>query len=601
MKVLFVHGVGHTESAQDWGESWNTTMLSGLHHWSPDVEIQPFYSAYDDLFRGSSLPSVPAALIRGLLSGLEHGVIDRIVDFFRGRRGIGEVPDWLHWHVGMVAMWLGDSDLRSRTRDQLVRQTEEVSPDVVVAHSLGSLISYDALTSNPSLISKRTYITLGSQIGNPFVVDQWAAGRVVDLEEAIHWYHLYNPKDPVLTAPLRISDGNFSQIQLETKESGIEAHDALVYLRSPEVGQTAWLDLAGRADTRGLTRSKNAIDPRVRVRQQVAAVITDHQKAKRRALLIGINTYPDPANQLDGCVNDVFLMSSVLQERGFDPEDIRVVLNDRATAAGIRGRLEWLLGGVKDGDERFLFYSGHGAQMPIYGSGKRIERVDECLVPYDFQWTPETAITDESFRDLYTQLPYDARFIAVFDCCHSGGMTRGSAPKVRGLDIPDDIRHRMIRWDAKKEMWIDRDLPTSNKSLAAHPQGQDYLGSNKATSRLGRAMALRTLPNTDYDNTRKRLGHKGPYMPILLEACQQDEKAYEYRHGVTSFGAFSYSLATILRRQERAKAISFSDLMKAVSAQLKELGYHQQPALVGPEPELNAHIPGRPSRSDSKA
>lgn len=51
-------------------------------------------------------------------------------------------------------------------------------------------------------------------------------------------------------------------------------------------------------------------------------------------------------------------MSSVLQESGFEPEDIRIVLNDRATTQGIMDRLHWLLDGVRDGDERMLFYSG---------------------------------------------------------------------------------------------------------------------------------------------------------------------------------------------------------------------------------------------------
>ncbi len=57
-------------------------------------------------------------------------------------------------------------------------------------------------------------------------------------------------------------------------------------------------------------------------------------------------------------------MSSVLQESGFKPDEIRVVLNERATAQGIMERLHWLLEGVRDGDERMLFYSGHGAQIP---------------------------------------------------------------------------------------------------------------------------------------------------------------------------------------------------------------------------------------------
>ena len=28
-------------------------------------------------------------------------------------------------------------------------------------------------------------------------------------------------------------------------------------------------------------------------------------------------------------------------------------------------------------------------------------------------------------------------------------------------------------------------------------------------------------------------GHKGPYLPLIFEACQEDQYAYEYRDGVT--------------------------------------------------------------------
>ena len=49
-------------------------------------------------------------------------------------------------------------------------------------------------------------------------------------------------------------------------------------------------------------------------------------------------------------------MSSVLQEIGFDPEDIRVVLDERATGAAIRERIDWLLEGTADrtGTRAFL-------------------------------------------------------------------------------------------------------------------------------------------------------------------------------------------------------------------------------------------------------
>jgi hypothetical protein len=52
-------------------------------------------------------------------------------------------------------------------------------------------------------------------------------------------------------------------------------------------------------------------------------VIPSAQPPRRRALLVGINEYPDPSDRLEGCVNDVFLMSSLLQESGYAAPDRR--------------------------------------------------------------------------------------------------------------------------------------------------------------------------------------------------------------------------------------------------------------------------------------
>jgi len=120
-----------------------------------------------------------------------------------------------------------------------------------------------------------------------------------------------------------------------------------------------------------------------------------------------INEYPNPKQNLEGCVNDVFLMSALLQGSGFKAEEIRVVLNDRATRDGVRERLEWLLDDTKKGDVRFFYYSGHGAQLPAHGMGDYVDQLDETLVLHDFDWTPAHAFTDDDFYALYSQLPYD--------------------------------------------------------------------------------------------------------------------------------------------------------------------------------------------------
>jgi arylamine N-acetyltransferase len=70
---------------------------------------------------------------------------------------------------------------------------------------------------------------------------------------------------------------------------------------------------------------------------------------------VGINDYPNLADRLEGCVNGVFEMSAVLQELGFDPSNIRVMLNEGATAQGVKERLHWLLEGARPEDLR-MFY-----------------------------------------------------------------------------------------------------------------------------------------------------------------------------------------------------------------------------------------------------
>ena len=366
-------------------------------------------------------------------------------------------------------------------------------------------------------------------------------------------------------------------------------HDAAHYLCHENAVSTVWRTLSGVRVPRALTSG-------------VEAFKKANAKPKRRALLIGINDYPDPRNQLDGCVNDVFLMSSILQESTFDPDEIRVVLNDRATSSAILDRLHWLLDDVRSGDERVLFYSGHGAQIPAYGLNDEPDHLSECLVPYDFDWTPEHAIRDKQFKEFYSQLPYDSYFVAIFDCCHSGGMTRNASHRVRGISPPDDIRHRALKWNPALQMWEERKFASPNPSLAESNDGERYLGRDGATYRLGRAGALRTLPNAAYDKTRKVFGHHGPYLPVILEACQEDQLSYEYRHGVISYGAYTYSLGQVLRsNRQTGKNLSFTELSRATGEQLKKLRYDQSPNLVGPSTIIGAPIPWIRSQKGAEA
>jgi metacaspase-1 len=588
MKIFLVHGIGHADLDKNYYKPWETDITSQLE--SCGLSTDPGYDGllYDDLFDqyNHGAGTYAGALIELLGSAAVHAVTDPLTAAPPGSRGLFDQFDYLRWRAGMVAQLAVESDLRRALRDRLVAAIQAFRPDVLMAHSLGTLVTYDLFRNDPrgrNILPNGVYITFGSQINNPFARSRLFPGQI-QVPNVRFWYHLFNPQDPVLTAPIPITDRKFLQVPTPSA-SGHSATATTAgpgYLDHPNTKSAVWTALARPSSARVFSRS-------------LAIFSRATSKPKRRALLIGINDYPDPANRLEGCVNDTFLISSVLQERGFEAEDIRVILNDRATADAIRDRLNWLLDGAGDLMERVLFYSGHGAQLPLYNAVGEVDHIDECLVPYDFAWTKETAITDDDFYHLYSDLPYKARFFAIFDCCHSGGMTRDGGRKIRGITPPDDIRHRMLDWDAKEQMWRERKLPSLNDDFGGTAgEKQQFMGTNHSTLRLGRAMRLRTLDKADYT----RLVSKGrpPYLPVLLEACRQDQLSYEYRHGVTSYGAFTYSLAKDLRARPR---ITFRQVVAKATATLQDLGYDQNPQLVGPDEVTSKLMPGAvPRRTD---
>jgi hypothetical protein len=587
-RILFVHGVSHVEVTDpNWVNEWEGVVAGAM----PGTDVVPGHVDYDDLFDFPLSATTTAKAIWELTkSGVNSGLTnlgDRLTGLFGRRRDLlGNVTSLVGWTAGMVVQWAGDPDLRKRCRDRVIAAITEFQPDAICAHSLGSLICYDTFVQpdNRDAINDRVFVTLGSQIGNDFVKGTFA-GRI-ELPQARSWYHFYNVNDWVFTAPLDTPAPNFLQIETDFTDPPLN-HNALKYLGHPNAQMQAWHALATPALRRALVVGTQAL--------------AQARVAPRRALLVGINDYPDPANRLEGCVNDVYLMSAVLQESGFQPDDIRVVLDNRATAEAIRQRLDWLLDDVRAGDQRFFYYSGHGAQLPGYGLEGKPDRLHACLVPYDFAWTGETAITDDQFDDYYSQLPYETRFVIVLDCCYSGGMVRGGGARVRGLNPPDDVRHRMLRWDADREMWVPRALVVPNPDLAAQPDSEAYVGRSGAERRLGRAIALRTLPNQEFNRVRRQLQHQGPYLPLIYEACQADQFSYEYEHGVTSYGAFTYTLSRVLRqRRTRRETISFAQLLQEARTTLRDLNYDQVPTLLGPRELLNEPIPWQPTSGQTR-
>jgi hypothetical protein len=593
LKILCVHGVGHHEADQQSEIQWRLAIGGGVFRWNANQALDIQFVKYDDLFAAASLTAldVAEAVVKLSVSGVVHAV----GDLFRRRRAFGALRESVRWTAGMVVQWAENDRLRatSRTRIKQFFGRDKFNPDVIMAHSLGSLLSYDLFAREQELLEGRMLVTFGSQIGNPFVRST-LGGRICPLDTARRWYHLFNKHDDAFTAELRVSADNFEQVQTHFDISGMLDHDAGAYLRQPNTNDIVWRAIATPASAaRGASKTTPASEV-VAAKQAAKARPSTLRRPPRKALLVGINDYPNPADRLNGCVNDVFLMSELLQECGFDADNIRVVLNERATAQGLIERLQWLLEGSEDGQDRVFYYSGHGAQIPGYGVGDAIDHTDECLVTYDFDWTREKSITDDQFYELYSQLPYNTRFLTIFDCCHSGGMTREGGARVRGLNPPDDIRHRELKWDKGEKMWVARDFSKRRPMVGERKKRPDIYGESGAVNRLGRAAVLRP-ERSQFNKATEDFGHVGPFMPVIIQACKETQFAYEYRHGVQSYGAFTYAMSLVLREGLKGKKpISWEQLVKRVSAKLEWLEYDQVPCLVCATKLRNDPIPARP-------
>lgn len=162
----------------------------------------------------------------------------------------------------------------------------------------------------------------------------------------------------------------------------------------------------------------------------------------RKALLVGINRYPDPAHRLRGCVNDIRQVEALLRGPfGFPSEGIVVLRDEDATTAAIRGGLARLTAGAGPGDILVFHYSGHGSQVPDRSGDETADRLDEVLCPYDFDW--RDPLSDDDLGRVARALPDGAHLALVLDCCHSGTGLRDAGggehlPRRKSLRAPGD-------------------------------------------------------------------------------------------------------------------------------------------------------------------
>ena len=255
---------------------------------SNGVTLQFDWITYDDIFEGIDLSIWQTAAALGKLAA------SGVSQFFGARkRGLFDSIDHtLRWYAGYVVAWVENDTFQAKTRSRVIQKLAAFQPDVLLAHVFGSLVTYNALT-HPDLAgvaaaktaaANLRYVTLGSQIGNAFVVRNLTPGRIemLPVKEIVH---LYNEEDDVFTAPIRLPGvPNFEQVDAFFDIEGFADHDAVQYLTRPATVGRVWKTLVTEAQAVGGLKVKAA---RLVLLKCVPA------RAATWCMLVGINDYPE--------------------------------------------------------------------------------------------------------------------------------------------------------------------------------------------------------------------------------------------------------------------------------------------------------------------
>ena len=273
-----------------------------------------------------------------------------------------------------------------------------------------------------------------------------------------------------------------------------------------------------------------------------ATVQAAETESPRFALLIGVEKYANlsPGEQLNGCANDVAAMQSLLKQRfGFADEQIRTLVNSRATGKAIRAELQRLAEQIRalpagsDQAQVVFHFSGHGSQVLDQKEGSDRDEddgLDETLVPYDAskQGGSEDIRDDELFRFVERICAGGkARMWLVLDCCHSGTGARGTAK----------------------------------------------------TRKLSRGLTVNPPPT---EEARKFVKKRLPAGAVALSACRAREVEPEYEVDGKSYGLMTRFVAQVLGEEENVSRLSYDLLRQSLLAHYRQ----DSRVMLPPMPQL---------------
>lgn len=208
------------------------------------------------------------------------------------------------------------------------------------------------------------------------------------------------------------------------------------------------------------------------------------------SLSIGINNYPNPRNNLSGCVNDASDMADLLfNQYGFEKN--YMLYNEEATVKNVKNTIFEILS--QEPEILVITNSSHGTRIPNIEGGYQ-----EAICMYDGN------IVDYDLKNLINSFNSTTKVIFFSDSCHSAGVTR------EFLDTMNDY---------------------SYYSKAKYLPSEDNIEAFQASSEP----TTRAIFDVQDDKN------------ILMAGCKSDQYSYDASFNGRPNGAFTYYVSWFLK------------------------------------------------------
>jgi hypothetical protein len=294
------------------------------------------------------------------------------------------------------------------------------------------------------------------------------------------------------------------------------------------------------------------------------------QQGEKRALVVGIDDYGSPVNDLPSCINDARRFAETLQSvYAFQRSKIVTLFDREATKTNVVTSLQSIFEGIQADDRVVFYFSGHGYRL------SEGEDLEDALV-LNPSGGSDFFMTGSELSALTQKVPSGVLTV-VLDSCFSGGMDK--ALFVLPAIGPSDIA--MV-----KSYIPTRDTPTERIDRKAYFSGAETVAQNSRSRRLHsfsgvQLHSLMGMPKAmgSSDTSLQNRSLNG----ILLAACQLDEKAAASNSTTNGNSAFTFCLLDCITGNS---AMASRTVAEAVSKKIRDLGFTQQPQLALPaEPE----------------